>query len=219
MRWRQTAKAKLLTELPQAHVLTVLTQGNDMFLGTAGKGAVYELGADGSLAALVDTNGDDVTILTDGSNGMLYAGTSNGKVYRLARSAAPEIFDEKTPIAGCTGCYGPGQTHWRLGWWPEEARSHHPDKQHDIIEDTETTHLLCLAARPGNTVCVGSAAPESSGKLTLEGRHRELRIFHTRQALRRNGGRSSWLASVPTGTELTVRTRSSSSANPRITFR
>ncbi|MEN6303071.1 MAG: SpoIVB peptidase S55 domain-containing protein [Armatimonadia bacterium] len=207
-------KAKLLTELPQAHVLTMLAQGNDMFLGTAGKGLVYRLGADGSLAALVDTNGDDVTGLTAGSNGMLYAGTSNGKVYRLAKNATPEVvFDEKTlPVYGllwardrllaATGGEG-------------KLVAITPDKQHDIIEDTETTHLLCLAAGPGNTVCVGSANAGELRKLTLEGAAQGSFVSSILDAKRTAQWRKiDWLASVPTGTELTVKTRSGNSANP-----
>lgn len=207
-------QTKLLTELPQAHVLTVVAQGHDLLLGTAGKGLVYRLGADGSLAALVDTNGDDVTALAAGDNGALYAGTNSGKVYRLAKDAAPQaVFDEKTlPVYG-------------LLWAQDRLLAATggdgklvaitPDKKHDVVQDTEATHLLCLAAGPDNTVWVGSANAGELRKLALEGAAQGNFVSTVLDAKRTALWRKiDWLASVPAGTELTVQTRSGNSANP-----
>lgn len=207
-------KARPLTELPQAHVLSVMVAGNDVYLGTAGKGLVYKLGADGGLTALVDTNGDEVTGVTADGGGVVYAGTSNGKVYRLAQAAAPEvIFDDKTlPVYG-------------LLWSQDRLLAATggdgklvgitPDKKHEIIEDTEATHLLCLAPGPGNTVCVGAANAGELRSLTLEGAAEGSFASSVFDAKRTAQWRKfEWLATVPAGTELAVQTRSGNSANP-----
>lgn len=84
--WRLTLDGKLekVVELRQGHVLRLLRVKDDLYLGTAKRGAVYRLDAARNLTCLWEAADNDITGLVSGADGTVLASTApQGKVVAL----------------------------------------------------------------------------------------------------------------------------------------
>lgn len=201
-------------QLPQQHILSMLQTKDGLYLGTASKGLVYKLLPDRQLLVCLDADSDDITALTPDAAGSICAGTSGGKVYRLADGQSPTVlFDDSTqPVYALALCGG--KLYAGTG---TEGKLLALDRKgiYQTIDESNTSHVLCLATMPDQTLLAGtgnigriikfSPASAMDGTFTSS-------VFDAKRSAKWGAITSQTI--VPAGSELALLTRSGNSSNP-----
>ncbi|MGE5532603.1 MAG: Ig-like domain-containing protein, partial [Bacteroidota bacterium] len=203
-----------LIQLPQAHILSLLPTKDAVYLGTASKGLTYKLLPDRRLLALLDADTDDVTSLVLDGSGTVCAGTSGGTVYRLPEGRPSELLlsEKSQPVYALA--LASGKLYAATGT-EGKVLAITGDDEYATVQDTDRTHVLCLATAPDKTLYAGTGnmaeivrfdpTAATDGTFTSS-------VFDAKRASRWTA--LHWQGDAPAGTELTLETRSGNSANP-----
>ena len=219
-----TGKAEELIHLPQAHIMSLLVQGDRILLGSAAKGVVYELNAQKQLRALLSTGDEhDVTSLVATEDGSVYAASAGdrGAVYRLPKAAAGTTPDpggsrtllelKNTPVHGLAAV---GNILYAATGEDGKLLAITGEDRYQVLSDHDVTHLLCVtSSADGLVVGTGNAAEafRIQPAAAAEGFFTSSVLDASRQA---RWGVVDWQASVPDQAELVIQTRSGQSSDP-----
>lgn len=207
-------KASELTQLPQQHILSVLPTKDGLYLGTAGKGLVYKLQPEHQSLVCLDADDDDITALTVDAGGRVCASTDGGKVYRLEDGQSPKVLfdDSDQPVYALALCGG--KLYAGTGTDGKLLALDH-NGVYQTIDQTDATHVLCLATGPDQTLFGGTGNAGKIIKLTpaaaVDGTFTSS-VFDAKRAAK--WGSITGQTVVPSGTELALLTRSGNSSNP-----
>ncbi len=212
------APSQPLFTSPEAHILSLATdKDGNIYAGSAPDGIVYKITPDGKSSVLYDAPESGISALATDSQGNVYAGTSSsGTVYRIAPDGTAKRLlghsiggvlsvkvDAADAVYACTG-----STVYKIN-------------QDDTVQSyvaASDEQFLSLAVDPaGSAVYAGTGTVGSVYKIgatdgnTLQGTFQS--TVHD-AGLRSRWGTLAWTADTPTGTSVTLQTRSGDVERP-----
>jgi sugar lactone lactonase YvrE len=208
--------ATVAAELPVANVLSLaLGPNKDVYAGTSDLGLIFRIAPDGAVTAVGQVAGASVDGLALDSKGNLYATCSpGGQVYRIAPERQPELYLE-------TG----QQTAFGLTLLPDGAPAIATGPKGLVVRATDRlkpellyrpdSGIATAIAQEGGALYVATSAPSVLFKLGSDRASSgivESDVFDAQRPA--TWGLVHLVAETPTGTSVTVETRSGDSPVP-----
>ena len=202
--------------LRHTHATRLLRRGDDLYIGTAGPGRLYKVGADRRLVAVFDASPNDITSLAAGEDGTVIVGAGpKGVVVAVKPNGdAVQLFAGSDPVMAVA--YMGGKVYAGLGDGGKIVEITDRDT-YALLRDDDLSQVTALCAT-GSRLAAASASPGTVvlGDLNaaFEG-SLDSRVLDARSQSR--WGRVDWHASLPATARLALRLRSGNSADPKDT--
>lgn len=211
-------KASVALETSENHALTLAVDSSDnVYVGTGLNGLIYKINSTGEVSSLFDAAEDSITALAINSKGVIYAGTApKGVIYKLTPGATPKTVYDKagTAIMGISidkadNVYAVNSTNMFKIMSDDTVGTF--DNKLDL-------QFLCSTIRDDQlyvgTSNVGAVYLADLTK-PVEGTYES--VTHD-CSLTSRWGTMDWVTDLPTGTSISVQTRTGNSSEPDATW-